>query len=174
VDVARRLAPRETLVTTDVGSHKLLVGQGWTAYEPRTVLMTNGLSAMGFGIPAAIAAKLARPDRAVMAMVGDGGFAMAATEIRLAAALRLGIAFVVFVDGSLNRIELKQTALDYPPTATRIEDMDIAAMAQAMDADGARVDTTSGLEDVLAGVEQLTRPLVVAAHIDPSQYNSQF
>jgi acetolactate synthase-1/2/3 large subunit len=174
IDVARAAAPRDTIVTTDVGSHKLLVGQGWQAYEPRSVLMTNGLSSMGFGIPAAIAAKLAHPGRPVMALVGDGGFAMAATEIRLASARGLGIAFLVFVDGSLNRIELKQSALSYPSTATRLEDMDLVLMAQAMDCDGERVTSAAALEKCLAGLTQLSRPLIIEARIDPAQYESQF
>jgi acetolactate synthase-1/2/3 large subunit len=174
VDIARAIAPRDSIATCDVGSHKLLVGQGWQTHEPRTVLMTNGLSAMGFGIPAAIGAKLAHPDRPVIALIGDGGFAMAATEIRLAAALGLGMAFVVFADGSLNRIELKQMALHYPSTATRIEDSDLELMASAMDCDGVRVTTAEELQKALSGLGELRRPLIVEARIDPAQYESQF
>ncbi|MGH9086531.1 MAG: thiamine pyrophosphate-binding protein [Acidimicrobiales bacterium] len=174
IDEVRRACPPSTIATTDVGSHKLLVGQGWATYEPRTTLMTNGLSAMGFGIPAAIAAKLTCPDRPVVALVGDGGFAMTATELRLAAASRLGIVVVVFVDGSLNRIELKQKAVGYPSTATRIEDMDLVGLAGAMSCDGVRVETGTELEKALATVEGLTCPLVVEARIDPAQYQAQF
>jgi acetolactate synthase-1/2/3 large subunit len=174
VDAVRAAAPGSTIATCDVGSHKLLVGQGWQTYEPRTMLMTNGLSAMGFGVPAAIAAKLAHPDRPVVALVGDGGFAMTATEVRLAAARGLPVAFVVFVDGSLNRIELKQMALGYASTATRIEDMDLVALAHAMDCDGVRVDSREELDKALTGLAELSRPLIVEAHVDPSQYESQF
>jgi acetolactate synthase-1/2/3 large subunit len=174
VDAVRDAAPRNTLATSDVGSHKLLVGQGWQTYEPRSVLMTNGLSSMGFGVPAAIAAKLADPSRPVVAMVGDGGFAMTATEVRLAAALNLPVAFVVFVDGSLNRIELKQMVQGYESTATRIEDMDLVRMAEAMDCDGVRTETRAELDKALAGIGELTRPLVVEAIVDPAQYLSQF
>ncbi len=174
VDAVREAAPRNTVATTDVGSHKLLVGQGWQAYEPRSVLMTNGLSSMGFGVPAAIAAKLAYPSRPVVALVGDGGFAMAATEVRLASALGLPVVFVVFVDGSLNRIELKQTVQGYESTATRIEDMDLVTLAEAMHSDGLRADSRAELDKALSGIESLTRPLVVEARIDPAQYLSQF
>ena len=174
VDAVRRAAPRQTLVTTDVGSHKLLVGQGWRAYEPRTVLMTNGLSSMGFGVPAAIAAKVADPARPVVAMVGDGGFAMTATEVRLAAALSLPVVFVVFVDGSLNRIELTQRARGVPSTATRIEDIDLVKLAESMDCDGVRAADAAELDKSLQDLPSLTRPLVVEARIDPSQYDTQF
>jgi acetolactate synthase-1/2/3 large subunit len=174
VDAVRDAAPRDSVATCDVGSHKLLVGQGWQTYSPRSLLMSNGLSAMGFGVPAAIAAKLANRSRPVVALVGDGGFAMTATEVRLAAAMDAAVAFVVFVDGSLNRIELKQMVAGYPSTATRIEDMDLVAMAEAMDADGVRVDSREELDKALSGIANLSRPLVVEAHINPSQYESQF
>jgi len=97
-----------------------------------------------------------------------------ATEIRLAAARGLPIVFVVFVDGSLNRIELKQMAQEYPSTATRIEDIDLVGLATAMDCDGVRAESTAELEKALIEVESLRRPLVVEARIDPSQYESQF
>lgn len=174
VDAVREAAPRNALAACDVGSHKLLIGQGWQTYDPRSLLMTNGLSSMGFGVPAAIAAKLAFPDRPTVALIGDGGFAMTLTEVRLASALGAAVAFVVFVDGSLNRIELKQMTAGYPSTATRIEDMDLVAMAEAMDADGVRVDSRADLDKALSGIADLTRPLVVEARIDPSQYESQF
>jgi acetolactate synthase-1/2/3 large subunit len=99
---------------------------------------------------------------------------MTATEVRLAAAMDAAVAFVVFVDGSLNRIELKQMVAGYPSTATRIEDMDLVAMAEAMDADGVRVDSREELDKALSGIANLSRPLVVEAHINPSQYESQF
>ncbi|MPZ86230.1 MAG: hypothetical protein GEV28_40025 [Actinophytocola sp.] len=174
VDVVREVAPRDTRVTCDVGSHKLLVGQGWTTHEPRGVLMTNGLSSMGFGVPAAVSSQIVEPDRPAIALVGDGGFAMTATELRLAAARGQNLAVVVFADGSLNRIELKQMAQSLPSTATRIEGMDLVGLAAAMDCDGIRVSTASELEKAMDGVGHLSRPLVVQADIDPSQYESQF
>ncbi|WP_433297187.1 thiamine pyrophosphate-binding protein [Pseudonocardia sp. CA-142604] len=174
IDVVRAAAPRTTVATTDVGSHKLLVGQGWQTYEPRSLLMTNGLSSMGFGVPAAIAAKVADPSRPVVALVGDGGFAMTATEVRLAAAAGLPVAFVVLVDGSLNRIELKQMAQGYPSTATRIDDIDLVVLAEAMDCDGVRAESRAELEKALSGIAELTRPLIVEARINPTQYESQF
>ena len=174
VTIAREAAPADTIVTIDVGSHKIMAGQAWQAAGPRSVLMTNGLSAMGFGVPAAIAAKLTQPDRPVIALVGDGGFAMAATEMRIASALGLPVTVVVFADGSLNRIELRQQLMGYPPTATRIDGMDLVALAEAMDCDGVRVDSPAALEKALAGFGARSRPLVVEARIDTAQYEVQF
>jgi acetolactate synthase I/II/III large subunit len=177
VAIARAAAPADAIVTTDVGSHKLMAGQVWPASRPRSVLMSNGLSAMGFGVPAAIAARLSCPDRPVIALVGDGGFAMTATELRIAAELGLPVVVVVFADGSLNRIELRQQLMGYPPTATRLGGTDLPALAEAMGCDGARADTPAALEQALADLGSRSagsRPLVVEARIDPSEYQAQF
>lgn len=174
MDVARAAMPRDTVATADVGSHKLLVGQMWTTYAPRGTLMTNGLSAMGFGMPAAIGAKLALPDTPVLAAIGDGGFMMVQSELSMAAAQGLGLVVLVFSDQSLNRIEIKQAKLGYPSTATRIEQTDLPALAESMGCDGVRVEDMPALERAFSGVESRTRPLVIEAVIDPAQYTAQF
>ena len=174
VTIAREAAPPDTIVTTDVGSHKLMTGQAWQAAGPRSVLIPNGLSAMGFGVPAAIAAGLTRPGCPVLALTGDGGFAMTATEMRIAAALGVPLTVVVFADNSLNLIELRQQLKGYPPTATRTESTDLPALAEAMGCDGIRADTPATLEKALAGFATRTRPLVIEARIGTAQYETQF
>jgi acetolactate synthase-1/2/3 large subunit len=170
----RAALPPATIATTDVGSHKLLVGQGWRAHEPRSLLMTNGLSSMGFGLPSAIAAKLIHRDRPVVCFTGDGGFAMVQSELKVASALGLGILVVVFCDNSLHRIELKQMVKNYPSFGTRFEPSDIVKLAEAMGCDGERADTPAALARIVERGPQLTRPLVVEAKIDPAQYVSQY
>jgi acetolactate synthase-1/2/3 large subunit len=174
VDAVNDVFSRDTIVTTDVGSHKLLIGQGWRATRPNGFLMTNGLSSMGFALPAAITAKLLHPDRPVVCTIGDGGFAMVQSELRLASSLGLGIVVVVFCDNSLNRIELKQIAKGYPSVLTRLETTDLERLAASMDCDGVRVDSQRQLHAALRGAGDVTRPLVVEAQIDPAQYVSQF
>ena len=174
LDVARSLMPRDTVISTDVGSHKLLLGQGWTTYSPRTLLMTNGLSSMGFSLPAAIAAKIVHPQKQVVCFIGDGGLAMVQGELRVAASLKIDPIVVVFCDNSLNRIELKQMARQYPSWGTVIEPTDIGMLARAMGCDGVEVDSIKGLEGVLAGARAKDRPLVIGAKIDPAQYAAQF
>ncbi|MDH4174691.1 MAG: thiamine pyrophosphate-binding protein [Betaproteobacteria bacterium] len=174
IDAVRAALPRSTIATTDVGSHKLLVGQGWTTYAPRGVLMTNGLSSMGYSLPAAIVAQLLEPKRPVACFIGDGGLAMVQGELRLAASLKLPLLVVVFCDGSLNRIEIKQANRKYPSWGTLIEATDIAQLARAMGCEGAEVDSAQALERLLAERRPKDRPLVVGARIDPAQYVTQF
>ncbi len=174
IDTVRAAMPRDTVVSTDVGSHKLLVGQGWTTYRPRGVLMTNGLSSMGYALPAAITARHLLGDRPVVCFTGDGGLAMVQGELRLAASLKLGLKVVVFCDDSLNRIELKQMARQYPSQGTLIEPTDMVKLAESMGCDGIAVDSVSGLEKALTGNGAPDRPLVIGARIDPAQYAAQF
>jgi len=157
-----------------VGSHKLLVGQGWSAYEPRSVLMSNGLSSMGYSLPAAIVAQLLNPGRPVVCFMGDGGLAMVQGELRLASSLGLGLLVVVFCDNSLNRIEIKQKNRKYPSWGTLIEPTDIEQLARSMGCEGAMVGSATALQRLLAGRRPKDRPLVVGARIDPAQYTQQF
>src|SRR3546814_14188667 len=90
--------PADSRATADVGSHKLLVGQGWRTGVPGGVLMTNGLSSMGFALPAAITAALVEPQRPCVCFSGDGGLAMVQSELSLGAALGPAPLVVVFCD----------------------------------------------------------------------------
>ena len=173
IRVAKAVAPEDAIVTTDVGSHKLLVGLGWRPTAPRRVLMTNGLSSMGFSLPAAITAKMLNPDREVICFTGDGGLAMVQGELRLASAMKLGIKVVVFLDNSLNRIELKQMARQYKSIGTVIEPVATVPLAESMGCHGIEVETEQALADALAS-KNGTTPLIIGAHIDPAQYLAQF
>ena len=93
--------------------------------------------------------------------------------LRLAASLGLGLKVVVFCDNSLNRIELKQMARQYPSTGTVIEDTDIVKMAESMACNGVMVENEQDLADALA-TPMTTTPLVIGARIDPKQYWTQF
>jgi acetolactate synthase I/II/III large subunit len=173
------------VLTADVGSHKLMTGQVWTAYAPRETLITNGLSAMGFGLPAAIGAALSGAALSgaalsggggpMVCLTGDGGFAMTATELAVAARYGLGLVVVVFSDGSLNRIELHQASLGYPLTATSVDRVDIPALAESLGCEGVRVDSVAGLEKALsAAFAGRGRPLVIEARVATAQYSAQF
>jgi acetolactate synthase-1/2/3 large subunit len=79
-DLRRALAPSD-IVVSDVGAHKVWVARLYQAYEPNTVIISNGFAAMGISLPGAIAAKLVHPDRKVVALCGDGGFLMNSQEL---------------------------------------------------------------------------------------------
>jgi len=174
VSATREVMSKDTMITMDVGSHKLLVGQGWTTYETGSVLLTNGLSSMGFSLPGAMTAKLLNPDRPVVCFTGDGGFAMVQSELGLAVELGLGLIVIVFRDGKLNRIELKQITKQYDAGSTTFDPGDLVKIAEGMGADGVRVESRKQLSEALEAASGITRPLLIEACIDPSQYLAQF
>lgn len=170
----REVVDDDALVTVDVGSHKLLVGQLWQALQPQTVFQSNGLSAMGFAFPGALAAKLLRPERQVICFTGDGGFSMAISELEVAVQLKLAVVAVVFSDGSLNRIQLKQQAKGLPTIGTNTMKGHLARVAEAYGANGFRVSSVEALQAALHQALTTEGPSVIEAVIDPSEYAAQF
>jgi len=96
-DLEAALEP-EDLVISDVGAHKLWVATRYRARLPNTVIISNGFAAMGIGLPRAIAAKLALPERRVVAVTGDGGLLMSIQDLETAVRLRLGFGVLIFRD----------------------------------------------------------------------------
>jgi acetolactate synthase-1/2/3 large subunit len=101
------MAPNDLLIS-DVGAHKLWIGRLFAAYEPNTVIISNGFATMGIALPGAIAARLADPERRVVAVAGDGGFLMNVQEMETATRLGLDLVVVVWVDGAYGVIGWKQ------------------------------------------------------------------
>jgi thiamine pyrophosphate-dependent acetolactate synthase large subunit-like protein len=104
----RAALPRDALMVTDSGLHQVLVRRHYPVLVPRGLIFPSDFQSMGFGLPAAIGAKVAAPDRAVLLIMGDGGFAMSGLELLTAARDRIPVIVVVFNDGQLNLIRLQQ------------------------------------------------------------------
>ena len=107
-DLRELMGPDDVLIS-DVGAHKLWVSRLWPAHQPNTVLISNGAAAMGFAVPAAIAAKLVLPrERHVVTISGDGGFLMNFQELETAKRLGLAIVNIVWTDSAFGVIEMHQ------------------------------------------------------------------
>jgi acetolactate synthase I/II/III large subunit len=163
-------APPGTIATVDAGAHFLAIMPFWPATEPLQVLISNGLATMGFALPAAIAAALARPGRPVVCMVGDGGLAMTLAELETLARLQLPVTVVVFDDAALSLIEVKQKQGQGGSAAVRFAPVDYAQVASAMGL-AAKVVTTA-TEAAAALRNGWDRPRLIDARIDPSTYAS--
>lgn len=131
IEELRSVFPRDGIATCDVGSHKLVMGQFWRCYEPGTFLMSNGLSGMGFGIPAAIAAQLVAPEKKVLAVVGDGGMLMMVHDLALIGKLALPVIIVVLSDRSLSLIRVSAERRGFAPYGVDFNPPDFARIAQA-------------------------------------------
>lgn len=120
LDVLRDVLPDDGIMTCDVGAHTHLIGQHWRTPAPGTQIMSNGWSAMGFGLPSAIAAKLCRPDTPVCCVLGDGGFLMTAGELATAVREKLPLVIVIFTDNDLALIRIKQEKKSNPIYGTPV------------------------------------------------------
>lgn len=170
IEELRRVFPRNGIAACDVGSHKLILGQFWRAYEPGTFLVSNGLSSMGFGIPAAIAAQLVHPERAVMAMAGDGGMLMMLHNLALIRELSLPVIIVVFVDGSLSLIRAVAERRGVSPYGVDFRPPDFVLAAAAFGISGQRVER---LHEVSAAVERALAgrtPVLLEIPVDYRDY----
>ena len=114
LDVLRAALPADGVLAYDVGAHTHQIATQWRTDLPRTLLATNGWSSMGFGMPAAYAAKMVHPDRAVVGVVGDGCFQMTAGELALARRRNLAVPIIVLNDGWLGLMKVKQERREFP------------------------------------------------------------
>lgn len=169
----RELFPRDTVFTTDVGSVKMITSQAWTAYEPLTFFESNGLSAMSYSLPAAMAARLQFPDRPILCTIGDGGFGMTLADIETCVRERLHFVTVVFNDSSLSLIDVAQQRRGHPTNGVRYGTVDFAAASAALGAWSARVDTMEQLDRAVLEAQRVNRPAVIDVVVDPAEYVAQ-
>jgi acetolactate synthase-1/2/3 large subunit len=173
IDVVRELLPRDGILAFDVGAHTHQIASQWMAHAPGTFLITNGWSSMGFGIPAAIAAKLARPARPVVAIVGDGCFQMTCGEVAVARRLGLALPIVVLDDGWLSLIQVKQHRRglgSYGTEVGRAEFSEPPAHYFGVPVVAAR--TPEALAKALRDALGADHPTVIEARVDPASYDA--
>jgi acetolactate synthase-1/2/3 large subunit len=170
--VLREALPDDGIMTCDVGAHTHLIGQVWRTPAPGLQIMTNGWSTMGFAIPAAIAAKLMRPDKPVCAVVGDGGFLMTAGE--LATAVRCGLKFVVLLltDNDLALIRIKQEKKGNPIYGTPVRKSGTIGGDCIFGVPVRTVHDAGALRGALEWAFAQTGPAIVEAVIDSREYDS--
>jgi len=157
---------REDILISDVGTHKLWIARTFPAYEPNTVLISNGYAAMGIALPAAIAAKLVNPERRVVAVSGDGGFLMNCQELETACRLGLPIVNVIFRDGGYNLIQWKQQTHLGRESGVKFGNPDFVALAAAFGAKGYRVESARALGPILAEALAHSGPAIVDVPVD--------
>ncbi len=174
MEVARASLPRNTIATCDAGASRLLVVQKWESYGPREFLTSNGLGSMGYAIPGALAARIAHPDRPVVAFSGDGGFLMAVAELQTSVRENLPIIVIVLDDEEIGLIRIKQELKGIPRYGVKLGGLDWEKIAQGFGADGIAVTTEQGLQAAIKNALQSGKTTVIAARIDSSGYVAQF
>ena len=165
-DLREVMGPDDVLIS-DVGAHKLWVSRLWPAHQPNTVLISNGAAAMGFAVPAAIAAKLVLPrERHVVTISGDGGFLMNVQELETAKRLGLAIVNLVWTDSAFGVIELHQMRKFGRLAGTKFTNPDLVALAESFGLPGLRVESADELVPMLQRAFELDTSCVIEIPID--------
>lgn len=160
-------------ITVDAGAHMFSVTAFWECDAPRDLLISNGLATMGFALPAAIGAGLAEPARKVVAFTGDGGLAMCLGELMTARQQNVALVVVVFNDGSISLIDIKQQARGMPSEGVRWDRPDFARVAEGFGLKAWRARTEAEYREAIAAALAVDGPALVDVHIDPTGYLEQ-
>jgi acetolactate synthase I/II/III large subunit len=169
---AARLSSPAARVTVDAGAHMFPATMLWPVSEPNGMLISNGLSTMGFALPAAVGAALLDRDRPVVALTGDGGLLMCAGELLTAVRERLRIITIVFSDASLSLIEIKQQARQLPPAGVALGAIDWTAVAGGFGVTAWAAATDRELEGAIERALAASGPSLIEAKIDRSNYGA--
>ena len=158
--------PPDAIVTVDAGNASAWV-QRHFSYDAEDSLLGPIVGSMGYGLPAAIGAKLAHPERVVVGTCGDGGFMMTVQELATAVQYGAPIVQLVFNNATLGTIRMHQER-DYPErvVGTDLLNPDFAALARAYGAVGLRVEKSADFGPALAEALKAGKPAVIDILVD--------
>jgi acetolactate synthase-1/2/3 large subunit len=156
----------DTIVTCDAGENRIFMTHYYQTKGPGTFLQPSGVGGMGYAIPAALAAKLIYPQRQVMAVSGDGGFAIGMNGLMTAIEERVPIVSVVFNNGALGWVKHGQGERNI---ACDFANFDHAGIARAMGCGGIRVEQPNQLAPALQEALASDKPCVVDVHTSLSE-----
>jgi acetolactate synthase I/II/III large subunit len=166
----RNTLDENDIIISDVGAHKLWIAKVYDTFSPNTCLITNGFCSMGFALPGAIAAQLARSNQKIVAMCGDGGFLMNVQEIETAVRLKLPIIIIVWCDCDFGMISLKQIDEFGKSAFTRFNNPNFVTLAQSFGAIGYDVKSTKDFCNILEKAKESTSvPVIISIAVDYSR-----
>ena len=168
VEAVGRAVRDRTILVADVGQHQMWCAQYFRHSRPRCFLCSGGMGTMGFAIPAAIGAAIARPDSKVVAVIGDGGAQMTAEELIVAVEKRLPVTFVVVNNRRLGMVrQMQEECFGARYCATTISSPDFVKLAQAYGLKGLRVSDPAQLDAVIAKAVRARGPSLVEVMVEP-------
>ena len=143
-DVPKVMGP-DDIIALDNGVYKIWFACNYPASSPNTVLLDNALASMGAGLPSAMAAKMVRPDKKVVAICGDGGFMMNSQEVETAVRLNLDLVVLILNDSAYGMIKWKQANMEFED----FKNPDFVKYADSYGAFGHRISAADELAPLL-------------------------
>jgi len=169
----RKALPRQGILAVDVGSHHTWVTSRWESSLPQTVVQAWGYGAMAFGAAGALGAKLAAPERPVVALCGDGGFGMVPHVAATAVEYQIPVTWVVWNNGGLGVVRpdgsSRYTSRWMHHPSGKPLPPDYAAVARAYGAAGIRIEAPDQLGDALQEAIRSDQPTVLDVQVDPKR-----
>jgi acetolactate synthase-1/2/3 large subunit len=163
----------DAAMTVDAGAHMFSAMAFWQTQRQGDTLISNGLSTMGYALPAGIARALRSPDRPVIAFTGDGGLMMCVGELSTAAQYNTWLCVVVFNDAALSLIDIKQQSRKLSRNGVSWPRPDFAAIARGFGLQAWSAETPQELREALAAALATRGPTLIDARVDPSGYLAQ-
>jgi len=155
-----KLAPPDAVITLDTGDHTVWFNRNFRS-RGQTLLYSGDWRTMGFGLPAALAAKLSQPHRPVIAVVGDGGLAMGLGELVTASQEGIPVTLIVMNNGSLQMEKSKMIMRGFGQVAVDLANPDFVKVAEASGWRAERINDASQLEKTLASALLDSRPTLL-------------
>jgi acetolactate synthase-1/2/3 large subunit len=167
LDTIRDVLPRDGYFVEELCQVGFTSNFGFPVYEPRTYVSTGYQGTLGFGYPTAIGVKAGMPDRAVVSIIGDGGFLFGVAELASAVQQNIGVVCVVFNNSSYGNVRRdQQLRYDGHIIGADLDNPDMLKLAESFGADGYRVDSPDALKPVLQQAVDNDRPAVIDVTIE--------
>lgn len=169
MNVLSETLPEDAVISVDVGDNQWWFGRNFRMKRQRFA-MSGYLGTMGFGLPGAIAAKLAYPEKTVVCITGDGGFSMVMADFVTAVKYDLPIIVVVLNNRELAMIREEQREANYPPYGIDLTNPDFAAFAGTCGATGMQVTRPQDLAGAVRKAVQMNTPVIIDVETDPKRF----
>jgi len=157
-------------ISLDVGENAWWFGRNFWMKQNQKVILSGSLASMGFGLPGALAAKLVYPDKQVVCITGDGGFAMVMGDFLTAVKYSLPIKVFLFNNSQLGMIMQEQKVENYPNWQTSLHNCDFAEYARNCGGIGIRVTKPEELKDAVKNALAADKPVIVDINTDPRRF----
>jgi thiamine pyrophosphate-dependent acetolactate synthase large subunit-like protein len=162
IDALRRAIPREGIIVQDMTMMSYRMNEAFPSYAPRTYLFPSSYGTLGFSVPAAVGAKIGKPETPVVAIVGDGGFQFTMHEVATAVQFNVTLPIVIFNDSTYTAVE---QAMKYESggkvMATDLINPDYVKLAEAYGIPGIRAESPEALADAVTAAFELVGPTII-------------